>query len=38
MVSHFMSDTSVFKAPNIVGLKFEGLTVPGEVNRHTVVI
>lgn len=38
LVSHYVSQYSVFDKPNIVALRYEGLTLTGEVNQNTVVI
>ena len=37
LVSHYISQTGVFQDANIVGLKYEGLTIPGEVNQHSLI-
>lgn len=38
LVSHYLGDRNLFKDANFVGLKYEGLSLPGEMNKHTVVI
>lgn len=38
MISHFISSSGMFKEPNIVGLRFEGLTIPGEINQNSLIM
>lgn len=38
LVSHYLGDRNLFKDANFVGLKYEGLSLPGEMNKHSVVI
>jgi hypothetical protein len=38
LVSHYFSQLGVFKEPNIIALRYEGLTLPGEVNQHSKVV
>lgn len=37
IVSHYIAQYGIFDKPNIIGLRYEGLTIPGEVNTQTVV-
>lgn len=37
IVSHYISQYGIFDKPNIIALRYEGLTLPGEVNLDTVV-
>lgn len=37
MVSHYFVQYAVFKDVNMIGLKYEGLTVNGDINQNTVV-
>lgn len=38
LVSHYFNQLGVFRDPNIIALRYEGLTLPGEVNQHSIVI
>lgn len=38
LVSHFISTNGIFKDANIVALRYDGLTLPGEVNQHSVIM
>lgn len=38
MVSHYLTQYGAFTNPNIVAMRYEGLTVPGEVNKHSTII
>lgn len=37
MASHYFAQYGVFNKPNIIGLKHEGLTLPGQANMNTVI-
>jgi energy-coupling factor transporter ATP-binding protein EcfA2 len=37
IVSHYIAQYGIFDNPNIIGLRYEGLTMPGEVNRNSVI-
>lgn len=38
LVSHFISTTGVFQNPNIIAMRYEGLTIPGEVNKDSLIM
>jgi hypothetical protein len=38
LVSHYFGQLGVFKDANIIALRYEGLTLPGEVNQHSTVM
>ncbi|MNM28176.1 hypothetical protein D3C81_386890 [compost metagenome] len=38
MVSHYLTQYGAFTNPNIVAMRYEGLTAPGEVNKHSTII
>lgn len=38
MVSHYFGQYGILKDPNIIAFKYEGLTLPGEPNKNSVVI
>lgn len=38
MVSHYFSQYGIFKDPNVIGLHYEGLTMPGEPNKHSLIV
>lgn len=38
IVSHYIAANGVFKNPNIIALRYEGLTLPGVVNEHSTII
>lgn len=37
MASHYFAQYGVFNKPNIIGLKHEGLTLPGQANTNTMI-
>ena len=37
MVSHYVNQYGIFKDANIIALKYDGLTITGDVNRHSVI-
>lgn len=37
MVSHYLTHYGVFSNPNVVAMKYEGLTLPGEPNKHSTI-
>ena len=37
MVSHYFSQYGGFDNPNVIALRYEGLTLTGEVNKHSTV-
>lgn len=37
MVSHYASQTNMFPNPNIIGIRYDGLTISGEVNTNTSI-
>lgn len=37
LVSHYMAQYGLFKNPNIVALRYEGLTLTGEVNLDSII-
>lgn len=37
MVSHYVSNHGMFDNPNVIGLRYEGLTTVGEVNKDSVI-
>ena len=37
MASHYFAQYGVFNKPNIIGLRHEGLTLPGQANTNTVI-
>lgn len=38
MVSHYFGQYGILKDPNIIAFKYEGLTLPGEPNKRSVVV
>jgi hypothetical protein len=38
MVSHYFGQYGILKDPNIIAFKYEGLTLPGTPNKHSVVV
>lgn len=38
MVSHYFGQYGILKDPNIIAFKYEGLTLPGEPNKNSVVV
>lgn len=38
IVSHYIAANGLFKDPNIIALRYEGLTLPGIVNEHSVIL
>ncbi|EBV8434180.1 hypothetical protein AVA65_08010 [Salmonella enterica subsp. enterica serovar Minnesota] len=37
MISHYVNQYGIFKDANIIALKYDGLTINGEVNKHSVI-
>lgn len=37
MISHYVNQYGMFQDANIIALKYDGLTITGEVNKHTVI-
>lgn len=37
MISHYVAQHGIFHDPNIIGIKYEGLTVNGKVNINTTI-
>ena len=37
MISHYVAQHGVFNNPNIIGIRYEGLTVNGKVNVNTTI-
>lgn len=37
MVSHYASQTGMFKEPNIIGIRYDGLTITGPVNTNASI-
>lgn len=38
MVSHFISTNGIFQDPNIIAMRYDGLTIPGEVNKNSLIM
>jgi len=38
MVSHYLTQYGAFSNPNIVAMRYEGLSLPGDVNTHSTII
>mgnify|MGYP001053170808 CR=1 FL=1 len=37
-VSHYLSAYGIFNNPNVVAMRYEGLSMPGEPNKHSTII
>ena len=37
LVSHYINQIGIFSNPNIVAMKHDGLSMPGEPNKHSVI-
>lgn len=38
LVSHYLGERNMFKDANFVGLRYEGLSLPGKMNENTLVV
>ncbi|CRQ07979.1 hypothetical protein PAERUG_E6_London_17_VIM_2_12_12_03446 [Pseudomonas aeruginosa] len=37
MISHYITQYGMFTNPNVIAMCYEGLSLPGEVNQHSVI-